>query len=403
MWSLQAPHHRYTNIASPLPSLDCRIVRGDIHWGEIVVFEGEYCHIQGYWEWAEDTLGRSQEVLVAADIYDAVYSLLFTYDQNSDILQAFCEAWCPKTNTVLSSIGELSISLWDLHTLGGFPIRGSFYEEVIPEATELTCVDAKDQRYIPRVCEYLFTTFHYLQESKTDSSRVSLSRWIGFWYKKYLRYEPAPPRREKKTARLKFMHNPIGAIPETSQWSRGEEGVFSKFGVKPAKKEETYLAAFFSCWLCAFVFPLKEGDFIRPETFKMETMMDTKRKISLALPVLASIYSDWPSNPLMVAFLGEGVARYYDKKKARKRIHQGDNIAWASTMLNNSEPYDYIDDNDALELELNYFESIRFGYLPLRNGNSAIIEPYSPHRFSHQFGFYQRIPGVSAYNNRSAS
>ncbi|MCD9642326.1 hypothetical protein HAX54_029037 [Datura stramonium] len=184
MWSLQAPHHCYTNIASPLPSLGHRIVRGDIRWEETVVFEGEYYHIPVFWEWAEDTLGRSQEALVAADIYDVVYASLFTYDRNSDILQAFCEAWCPKTNTILISVGELSISLWDLHTLGGFPIRGSFYEEVIPEATELTCVDAKDQRYIPRVCENLFTAFHYLQESKTDNSRVSLSRWIRFWYRK---------------------------------------------------------------------------------------------------------------------------------------------------------------------------------------------------------------------------
>ncbi|MCE3217144.1 hypothetical protein HAX54_010567, partial [Datura stramonium] len=38
-WSLQAPHHRYTNIASPLPSLGRRIFRGDIRWGETIVFE----------------------------------------------------------------------------------------------------------------------------------------------------------------------------------------------------------------------------------------------------------------------------------------------------------------------------------------------------------------------------
>ncbi|MCE3051346.1 hypothetical protein HAX54_049544, partial [Datura stramonium] len=226
MWSLQAPHHCYTNIANPLPSLGHRIVRGDISWGETVVFEGEYYHIPGYWEWDEDTLGRSQEVLVTADIYDAIYASFFTYNRNSDILQAFCEAWCPKTNTILTSLGELSISLWDLHTLGGLPIRGSFYEEVIPQATELTCVDAKDQRCIPQVCEYLFTTFHYLQESKTDNSRVFLSRWIGFWYKKSLRYEPAPPRREKKTAPLKFMHNPTGAIPEHLNGQEARKGYF---------------------------------------------------------------------------------------------------------------------------------------------------------------------------------
>ncbi|MCE2055593.1 hypothetical protein HAX54_042935 [Datura stramonium] len=143
MWSLQSSLHRYTNIACALPSLAHRIVREEIRWGETVVFEGEYCHIPGYWEWAKDTLARSQEALIAADIYDAVYASLFTYDRNSDELQAFCEAWCPKMNTVLTSLGELSIYLWDLYILGGLPIGGSLYEEVILEDTELTGTDAK--------------------------------------------------------------------------------------------------------------------------------------------------------------------------------------------------------------------------------------------------------------------
>ncbi|MCD9645051.1 hypothetical protein HAX54_033704, partial [Datura stramonium] len=86
MCSLQMPLHRYTNIASAFPSLACCIVREEIRWGETVVFEGEYCHIPGYWEWAEDTLARSQEALIATDIYDAVYASLFTYDRNSDVL-----------------------------------------------------------------------------------------------------------------------------------------------------------------------------------------------------------------------------------------------------------------------------------------------------------------------------
>ncbi|MCD9637947.1 hypothetical protein HAX54_021498 [Datura stramonium] len=119
MRSLQEPLHRYTNIASALPSQARHIVREEIRWGETIVFEGEYCHIPGYWEWDEDTLARSQE--------------------------AFCEVWCPKTNIVLTSVGELSISLWDLYILGGLPIGGSLYEDVIPEATELSGTDAKDQ------------------------------------------------------------------------------------------------------------------------------------------------------------------------------------------------------------------------------------------------------------------
>ncbi|XP_059283187.1 uncharacterized protein LOC132036814 [Lycium ferocissimum] len=132
MWSLQAPNHHHANIASALPCLARRIIQGEIRWGDTVTIEGEYRHIPGYWEWAEDILGRSQEILGTAQIYDAVYASLFTYDRNSDILQAFCEAWCPKTNTLLTSVGELSISLWDLHVFGGLPIWGSLYEEVVP-------------------------------------------------------------------------------------------------------------------------------------------------------------------------------------------------------------------------------------------------------------------------------
>ncbi|MCD9646035.1 hypothetical protein HAX54_035547 [Datura stramonium] len=145
MWSLQLSLHRYTNKVSAIPSLARQIVREEICWGEIVVFKGEYCHIPGYWEWAEDTIARSQESLIAAGIYDAVYALHFTYDRNSDVLQVFCEAWCPKSNTVLTSIGELSIYLRDLYILGGLPSGGSLYEKVIPEDTELTGTDAKDQ------------------------------------------------------------------------------------------------------------------------------------------------------------------------------------------------------------------------------------------------------------------
>mgnify|MGYP003362351470 CR=1 FL=1 len=55
--------------------------------------EGEFRHIQGYWECAEDVLVRSQQTLKAAKVYDVVYASLFTYDRSSNILQAFLEEW----------------------------------------------------------------------------------------------------------------------------------------------------------------------------------------------------------------------------------------------------------------------------------------------------------------------
>ncbi|PHT45681.1 hypothetical protein CQW23_14839 [Capsicum baccatum] len=139
---------------------------------------GEYRHTQGYWEWAEDILAGSAQTLKAAKIYDPVYASLFTYDRNPNILQAFLKAWCPTTNTLLTSAGELSISLWDLYKIGGLPIRGFPYEEVVPNAIELTGVDEKHERFIPCSCEFLFVAFQHLQEGEASNPRVPLSKWI---------------------------------------------------------------------------------------------------------------------------------------------------------------------------------------------------------------------------------
>lgn len=57
------------------------------------------------------------------------------------------------------------------------------------------------------------------------------------------------------------------------------------------KTDETYLAAFLSCWLCAFVLSNKEGEFVRPGNFKMESLKMCGRNINLAIMVLASNYN----------------------------------------------------------------------------------------------------------------
>uniref|UniRef100_M1BUG3 Aminotransferase-like plant mobile domain-containing protein n=1 Tax=Solanum tuberosum TaxID=4113 RepID=M1BUG3_SOLTU len=343
LWSLQVPDHHHANIATPLPSLGRRIIQGEIRWGNPMEVKGEYHHIP-------------------------------------DILQAFCEVWCPKTNTLLTSVGELSISLWDLHILGGLPIWGALYEEIVPEVKELVGSDEKRIKYTPRTCEYLFAAFHHLRGANQE---VSFSKWISFWCKKPQRYEAAPPREEKKSARPESTHNPSGGLPNTTRWSRIEERIFSGLGVKVDKRDETYLGAFLSCWLCAFVLPNKEGEFIRPGTFKMASLMESGKKISLAVPVLAIIYNGlnkisslsqlnqikvcflihyvygWLAHYLkthyafsngsflatMVVYSGEGGARYFDSNDVRKCIHGGENVAWTSTMLDKTHPYFYVDNN----------------------------------------------------------
>ncbi|KAL0423640.1 UNVERIFIED_CONTAM: hypothetical protein Sradi_0898800 [Sesamum radiatum] len=153
---------------------------------------------------------------------------------------------------------------------------------------------------------------------------------------------------------------------------QGKEVLFSKLGIEGSLKEETFLAAYLACWLCTFALPTDAVGSIRPSTFKVASIMATDRRVGLVVPFLASIYKG-VRGPKMTLFSGEGGAKYYDPQEARKRIHK--------------------DDGRAKELEEAYFMAIHSNYLPLRQSNHFDVEPYSPHRFGHQFGFFQEVSG----------
>lgn len=105
----------------------------------------------------------------------------------------------------------------------------------------------------------------------------------------------------------------------------------------------------------------------------------------------------------MMAYSGESGARYFDGELARKRIHQGDGVFWISTMLSKSDPCHFVDDDKNDESEISYFMSLRFNLFLFRYGGSFILESYSPHWFSRQFGFYQGLPKILEDDIRSAS
>ncbi|KAI3453510.1 hypothetical protein Pfo_010173 [Paulownia fortunei] len=433
VWALQATHHQLSNEPTPLPTLGHHIIEGKAKWGDAIQFTGEFHYIKGYSEWIEDILSRCEHKLLAARIYDSVYALLFTYDHNSDIIKAFCEAWCPLTNTLLTSLGELSISLWDLHTLTGFPMIRSLYDEVVLSAKELTGVDEAGSRFVPHSCKHLFHAYHLLRGGANgdQSSQVSIDEWVRFWSKK------ATKRRVVSNT----THNPLGDFDIHEEWCPSEMALFSKLGVKESSRDETYLTAHLAYWLCAFVLPNDDINSIRPNTFKMASIMASGWRVSLDVPILASIYkglnkvanSPRPSrvystfpihfvyswlayyfktyyhvwqgvrDPKMVIFSGEGGAKYYDSKEACKRIHKGDFVSWTCTIITKSKDFLYVDNGNAEEFEQNYFIAIRSNYLCLRQGEHFIIEPYIPHRFSHQFGFYQVVPGTLTRDIHKAS
>ncbi|KAL0307147.1 UNVERIFIED_CONTAM: hypothetical protein Sradi_6132000 [Sesamum radiatum] len=321
----ESPRHQPSDDFAHLCTLGRSIIEGDAKWDGDLRFTGEFRYNKGYWEWTEDVLSRSGDRLRHLKIYDAVYASLFTYDHNSDIVKAFGEAWCPLTNTLLTSAREMSISLWDLHELVGLPMMGYLYDEVVPSALELIRVDEKRERFIPRSCKYLLYSYHLLQSADDNRcSHVSTDKWVKFWSKKTTKYHPPPPLKEKKTVRPKSTHNPLGDIAIHKR-----------------------LACYFK-----------------------------------------THYSVWQElrGPKMTRFSGEGGAKYYEPQEARKRIHKVEFVSWACNMLVKDGPFKFVDDGRAEELDHSYFVAICSSYLTLRQGGRFIIEPYSPHRFGHQFG-----------------
>ncbi|MCD7450851.1 hypothetical protein HAX54_008709 [Datura stramonium] len=99
------------------------------------------------WDWVEDVLSHNKEVLDCVKVYDVIFTSLFTYDINENVLRAFCELWLSMTNTICVGIGELSISLRDMHMIGGLPVQGAFYDEVVPSAQELTQEDQQEKSF----------------------------------------------------------------------------------------------------------------------------------------------------------------------------------------------------------------------------------------------------------------
>ena len=94
----------------------------------------------------------------------------------------------------------------------------------------------------------------------------------------------------------------------------------------------------------------------------------------------------------MSIYSGTGGAKYFDEREAHELIYSGDRAQWCGLMINKVK--ETLNDNGNLyPLRQSYFISLRSSYLVLRQENSFIVEPYSPNRFSRQFGFCQGILG----------
>ncbi|KAA0060431.1 hypothetical protein E5676_scaffold119G00140 [Cucumis melo var. makuwa] len=127
-----------------------------------------------------------------------------------------------------------------------------------------------------------------MTSSKNDS-RVTISSWILFWYLGSRSYDKPTTQKQNKVSRSKSTQNPDGLKIQAHDWSSRENLLFVELGIRNDLKDETYLVAFLSCWLCLFVFPQKES-FLRSRVFMAASLMATGAIYSLAVPVLANIY-----------------------------------------------------------------------------------------------------------------
>ncbi|MCD7448047.1 hypothetical protein HAX54_037361 [Datura stramonium] len=82
---------------------------------------------------------------------------------------------------------------------GGLPVHGSFYDEVIPSAQELTQADQHGKPFLPKNRSYLFLAFYWL--SKGASQEVSVRDWdrnkFSFVVKSKTSQSPSKPLTSK--------------------------------------------------------------------------------------------------------------------------------------------------------------------------------------------------------------
>ncbi|KAG9454300.1 hypothetical protein H6P81_007204 [Aristolochia fimbriata] len=143
----------------------------------------------------------------------------------------------------------------------------------------------------------------------------------------------------------------------------------SELGVSDALADEVYLAALLSVWLCRFVFPMS-GGVLRLSVFKMACFMASGKKCSLAA-------QPW------LTFIGDAT------------LHQGGGVrCWYASEVLPLGPILDKPGHFASRIEVEYFRCLRAAFLVLQQRDNLIVEPYSPHRFAHQFGFCQDLSGV---------
>ncbi|GAA0168530.1 hypothetical protein LIER_23229 [Lithospermum erythrorhizon] len=310
-----------------------------------------------------------------AHLEEEVQASLYVYDCSDAVMKVSCEL------SVLTSVGELSLSLWDLYKLGGLLVKGQIFDEA----------------------------YHRLSLSSANG-RVLITDWINNWSESPRVYvgPQAAGASGGKTSSL--VGCPKGTILPHCDWDSRDWKIFEQLGICAGLAEETYCVTFLSCWLCLFVHPLEPHGYMRVSIFKMASCMDTGTvcftyvsPCSFPAHYVFDLMDTYLHNRSGVTteLAGSHMAKYGGLSRSRPC----DSVAEARGRLDNCHPgwtalkprqsasFIFYDHKPQSYEDVNFFLSLRTNMLGFHFGDQFDVEVYHPHRFSRQLGFTTFHPG----------
>jgi Plant mobile domain len=407
-----------------LPCLEMREYR-TFPWANRA-YKNVLARAAGQVEWIQYMLIHERDILERAGVYKAVYLSLFDYKVISPLVQAFAERWSYVTNTVYVGDREMTPTLWELSQMSGLPIYGTPYDEFIPKNEKLSD--------FPGSFGLILNIYNDLLE---NSSNVTLKKWVAYFTDQVK--DPvggfADPKDPLGTGKLEIYHT-------------GDEIERVTLDSHDLSRESRR-TAFFAWWLNYFVIPSQPIGKLRPSTFIAASLMAQGQRLALAIPALANVYSSLRfvashTNPsfckalIPLHFICGWLALYWPgiyhptiSQKLRDNLPFMASVAAASpTAIGPTAARSYFSRSDAhfkdylkrlisptspsgeryivdshsffrdvlrdvKKLEyLEFYISLRYGFLPLRIRELMVIEPYMPHQCAHQFGLDQDLPMV---------
>ncbi|KAL2896282.1 Tryptophan N-acetyltransferase ivoA [Bienertia sinuspersici] len=225
-------------------------------------------------------------------------------------------------------------------------------------------------------------------------SHVTFEEWCRFWFQ--------APKRYSATILPKAIEN-FSHFGILESWSNKNE-VLTFLNVLEEHRQPVYLAATLSCWLCAFVLPLKNLGCIRPSVFKPASQLASEQSCSnfSATYVHAWTTQYFRSHCMSVHdFAGAQMIAFHGASngtKAKAFIRSRQDINWIGNCMRNTRDRLLVDDS-TLRQDADFLLSIRSCFLTLRYDNDHVVELYSPHRRA--FSIIPMVPVPDKYSSRN--